>query len=83
MEMSPEEMEARKEMVVGTCTCKRCPSYYDCGESIGYCLPSIGKSECIEDEMACICKACPAYKELGLGEWYYCTRGSEKAQKGG
>ena len=83
MDMSPEEIEQKKQMVVGQCTCKGCPSYFDCGESIGYCYVTIGKSECIEDEMACICKACPVYPMMGLTEWYYCTRDSEKVQKGG
>lgn len=65
------------------CICKGCPSYVDCGESIGYCFVTIGKSKCIEDEMACICKGCPVYPMMGLTEWYFCTRDSEKVQKGG
>ena len=82
MDMSPEEMEARKQKVIDQCTCRKCPTYFDCGESIGYCLPMVGKSECIEDEMACICKACPVYPMMGLTEWYFCTRGSEAEQTG-
>ncbi len=31
----------------------------------------------------CICKACPVYPMMGLTEWYFCTRDSEKVQKGG
>lgn len=76
MGISHEEMEARKETVIAKCTCEGCPTWFQCGESIGYCIPSVGKSGCIEDELACICKACPAYKELGLTDWYYCTRGA-------
>ncbi|NOQ54665.1 MAG: DUF2769 domain-containing protein [Thermoplasmata archaeon] len=83
MDMSPEEMEQKEQMVVGQCICKGCPSYVECGESVGYCFPTIGKSKCIEDEMACICKACHVYPMMGLTEWYFCTRGSEKVQKGG
>lgn len=83
MEMSPEEMEAKRQKVIAGCTCEGCPSWFECGESIGYCFVTIGKSECIEEEMACICKGCPVYPMMGLTEWYFCTRGSEKVQKGG
>jgi hypothetical protein len=81
--MSPEEMKAMMPRIMEECTCKKCPTYYDCGESIGYCAHPIGKSKCIEDEMACICKACPIYPVMGLTEWFFCTRDSERAQTGG
>ncbi len=31
----------------------------------------------------CICMGCPVDPMMDLTEWYFCTRGSEKAQKGG
>ena len=82
MDARSEETAMQDEKVLGMCTCEGCPTWFECGESMGYCLQSVGRSECIEDELACICKACPAYRELGLTEWYYCTRDSEAVQRG-
>ena len=36
MDMSPEEMEAKRQMVVDKCTCGGCPLWFECGESIGF-----------------------------------------------
>jgi hypothetical protein len=82
MEMNPQEMEEKKKMVLGICVCKGCPSFMDCGEDIGYCFPTIGKSRCITEEKGCICGGCPVYAKLELKNAYYCTRGSEKEQAG-
>jgi hypothetical protein len=82
MQMSPEEMEQRKTMVLGLCICDSCPSWEECGEKGGYCLVMIGKSGCIKEERGCICGGCPVTDKLGLKHMYYCTRGSEKEQSG-
>ncbi|WP_462272880.1 DUF2769 domain-containing protein [Methanohalophilus sp.] len=81
-EISPEEMEQKKEMVMSMCICPSCPSWVECGEKGGYCLSTIGKSDCIKEESGCICGGCPVTEELGLTNGYYCTRGSEKEQLG-
>jgi hypothetical protein len=78
--MSPEEMEQRKQMVLGLCICDSCPSWEECGEKGGYCLVMIGKSSCIKEERGCICGGCPVTDKLGLKHMYYCTRGSAKEQ---
>lgn len=83
MQMTPEQMEEKKKMVLSMCTCRGCPSYVDCQEDIGYCFPGIGKSKCIKDEKGCICADCPVTTKMGLKHGYYCTRGSEMEQKGG
>ena len=80
MDLDPNEMEERKKMAVGMCTCKQCPSFKACGESIGYCFPTIRRSSCIKQEMGCICGSCPVTAHMGLRHDYYCTRGSEKEQ---
>jgi hypothetical protein len=82
MVMSPEEMEKRKQMVLGLCTCPGCPSWVECGEEGGFCLQTIGKSSCIEEEKGCICPGCPVTEKMGLNHDYFCTRGSEKEQSG-
>ncbi|WP_245312567.1 DUF2769 domain-containing protein [Methanohalophilus levihalophilus] len=80
--MSPEEMEQKEEMVLSMCICSSCPSWVECDEKGGYCLPAIGKSNCITDESGCICGGCPVTEELRLKNVYFCTRGSEKEQLG-
>jgi hypothetical protein len=79
MEMA-QEIEEKMQMVLDMCVCRSCPSWVDCGESIGYCSPSIGKSRCITDEKGCICGGCPITAELGLKHTYFCIKGSEKEQ---
>jgi len=81
-EMTPEQMEESKKMVVDACVCKTCPTYLDCSEAIGYCFPSIGRSKCIKEEKGCICGGCPITEKMGLKHSYYSTRGSEKEQSG-
>ncbi len=83
MPLSPEQMREMEPRIMAECTCRSCPTWFDCDESVGYCAHTVGRSSCIEDEMACICKACPIYPEMELTEWYYCTRGSERDQVSG
>ncbi|HEY5112801.1 MAG TPA: DUF2769 domain-containing protein [Coriobacteriia bacterium] len=64
------------------CTCPECPSYFDCGESLAFCLYQEGKSSCIQVERGCICPGCPVYAAEDLKFHFYCTRGSEKALAG-
>ena len=75
-----KEIEKKKKKVLDMCICPSCPSWEECGEKGGFCLATIGKSACIEDEKGCICPGCPVTDELGLTHDYYCTRGSEKEQ---
>ncbi|MEE9224373.1 MAG: DUF2769 domain-containing protein [Thermoplasmata archaeon] len=82
MEMGPEEMEQKKQMVLSMCTCRNCPSYLEGDEPIGYCFPTIGKSKRITEEKGCICADCPVYEKIELKNLYYCTRDSEKVQSG-
>jgi hypothetical protein len=82
MEMSPEEMEQKKQMVLEKCICKGCPSWVECDEKGGFCFPTIGKSSCIAEEKGCICGGCPVTAKLGLKHTYFCTRGSEQEQAG-
>ena len=82
MEMSPEEMKQKKEMVLSMCICPNCPSWVECGEKGGFCFPAIGKSSCIKDENGCICGGCPVTEKMGLKHIYFCTKGSEKEQSG-
>ena len=58
------------------CICAGCPSYYNCGEKIAYCMPEAGKSQCIKVENGCICPGCPVYEEMGFRNLYYCIRGN-------
>lgn len=82
MDADPKEMEEKKKMVLSMCVCKQCPSFMECGESIGYCLSTIGKSNCIKEEKGCICGDCPVTTQMDLKHDYYCTKGSEKKQNG-
>jgi hypothetical protein len=55
VQMSPDEMEQNKTMVLSMCICNSFPSWVECGEKGGFCFPTIGKSSCITDEKGCIC----------------------------
>ena len=63
------------------CVCKQCPTYFDCGEPLAFCLYENGISSCIAVERGCICPGCPLYRASGLKYDFYCTIGSEKAQE--
>jgi len=77
-EPAPPEMteEQKKEYVLNNCVCKKCPSFVECDEDIGYCLT--GKSKCIKEKKGCICPDCPVTKKMGLKWGYYCIQGSAK-----
>lgn len=66
--------------VLGMCICMTCPSWVNCGERGGYCLSTIGKSVCIEEEKGCSCRTCQAFKKAGLNHTSFCTRGPENEQ---
>lgn len=65
------------------CDCIVCPSYTSCArehKEAVFCLT--GRSfTCIDHEEQCVCPTCPTWKNLGLKHTYYCTRGSEQAQR--
>lgn len=81
--MSPAEIGAAVEKFKGMCTCPGCPSYTDCAykaKELLFC--ATGKSfMCISSEKQCICPTCPVTPEFGLKNTFFCTRGSEKAQR--
>jgi hypothetical protein len=60
-----------------------CPTYFDCGESLAFCLWAVGKSRCIKAEQGCICGGCPVFVENEFtGDGYFCTRGTAREQAG-
>jgi hypothetical protein len=67
-----------QEQASKICICGSCPSYFNCGEKLAFCLCESGKSKCMKSEVGCICPGCPVQQELGFQKIYYCTRGSEK-----
>jgi hypothetical protein len=78
-----ERMKAIEENKA-LCICPDCPSYNECAQKKGevfYC--ALGRSPtCIVKESGCICPACPITEKLGLTNQYFCTRGTEKEQRG-
>jgi len=66
------------EQAQGMCICTTCPSYFNCGEKIAYCIPEAGKSKCIKIERGCVCPGCPVWENMHFQHDYYCTRGNEK-----
>jgi len=81
METNQQQLEEKK-MVLSMCTCKKCPTWVECGEGGGFCFVTIGKSACISDEKGCIYGGCPVHEKMGLKQIYYCTKGSEQTQLG-
>jgi hypothetical protein len=69
-----------QEQAEKICICQSCPTYFNCGEKIAFCLSVSGKSKCIISEMGCICPGCPVQQELGFDKIYYCIRGSNNSQ---
>lgn len=64
------------------CACKHCPTYFDCGEPLAFCLfDGDATSKCITVERGCICPGCTVYRELQFDLDFYCTKGSEDSQK--
>ena len=82
--MSDEEKMKAVEMNKSLCICGGCPSYNDCAKEKGealYC--SLGASPtCITNASVCICAGCPVTPKMGLKNQYFCTKGSEKEQRG-
>jgi flagellar biosynthesis component FlhA len=82
--MSEEERMKVVEAKKNLCICGGCPSYTQCAgekEELLYC--TLGKSPaCITEEKGCICPQCPITDQMGLKHEYYCTKGSEKEQRG-
>jgi hypothetical protein len=66
------------------CICGGCPTYNNCARKVNellYC--ALGKSPaCIREENDCICSGCPLTEQMGLKHQFFCTRGSEKEQRG-
>ena len=73
-------IESRKML----CICGGCPTYTDCArENKELLFCALGKSPtCITDEVGCICPECPLTEQMGLKHQFFCTRGSEKEQRG-
>ena len=70
-----------KSKVESVCICRSCPSYFDCGEPLGFCFYGSGASSCITVKRGCICPACPVHEQSNLELDFYCTEGSEEHQK--
>lgn len=81
--MTPAEVAEAEKKLAALCTCPACPTYNKCAKNakeILYCVN--GKSfMCISEEKDCICPSCPVAAEAGLKHKYFCTKGSEKAQR--
>ena len=69
-----------RDKALSLCVCRMCPSYFDCGEPIAFCLAESGKSACITMENGCMCPGCPVQAEMRLKHDYYCIYGPEKEQ---
>ncbi len=65
------------------CICEGCPTYTECArkaQEILFCYTG-GSFICISKENDCLCPTCPVTSEIGLIDDFFCTRGSEKAQR--
>jgi uncharacterized Rossmann fold enzyme len=81
--MNKEELAKSLEAKKSMCICGNCPSYDECTknkEELLFC--AIGKSECMIAMKGCVCPSCPVTSDMGLTHSYFCTRGSEKQQRG-
>jgi hypothetical protein len=81
--MPAKERESAVADLKSRCTCPGCPSFNDCAKNAKELLfCATGKSfMCITEERGCICPTCPVANDLGLKYQFFCTRGSEKAQR--
>ena len=81
--MPAEEQKKMLEAEKAKCTCPTCPTYNNCAKNakeMMFCWT--GRSfMCISFEKKCICPTCPVTADLGLKKQFFCTRGSEKAQR--
>ena len=88
MQMMAKMTNEEKMNAIGAnkalCICGGCPSYNECAKEKGemlYC--SLGASpSCITEATVCICAGCPVTPKMGLKYQYFCTKGSEKEQRG-
>ena len=82
-QMSPEEMKQAMMKNRSMCVCAKCPSYSSCMKEKNELLfCATGKSTCSVEMKGCICPTCPVTPMIGLTHAYYCTKGSEKQQRG-
>ena len=84
MQISEEERIKMNEEKKPMCTCPTCPSYNVCsteGNELLFCALG-GSKNCITVEKECICPDCPITDQMGLKFNYFCTRDSEKNQRG-
>ena len=81
--MTPAEWEEAAKKFAAMCTCPSCPTYTGCAKNAQELLfCATGKSFiCISDKKDCICPDCPITSEFGLKHTFFCTGGSEKAQR--
>lgn len=81
--MSEDERAEAGRKFAAMCTCPDCPTYNRCAKKANELLfCATGKSfMCISEEKECICPDCPVTPEFGLKHTFYCTKGSEKAQR--
>ncbi len=83
-EMTEKERMKAIEESKALCICPDCPTYNECAQAkneLFYC--GLGKSPtCIIKEQGCICPACPVTEKMGLTNQFFCTRGTEKEQRG-
>jgi len=85
MKTKSETTTERLKRVEAMCICEGCPTYLRLGETddyIAYCFPTRGKSKKIKEEAGCICPSCPVWTEMNFTKDFFCTRGTEKQQKG-
>jgi len=83
-QMTQEDMIKMVESKKKLCICDGCPTYNDCArenKELLYC--ALGKSQmCVTEESDCICPDCPLTEQMGLRNQFFCTRDSEKEQRG-
>jgi len=81
--MDKDEQSKKIGSMKDMCICPKCPSYTSCAKNAKELLfCATGKSfMCIDQEKGCICPGCPVTKQLGLKNKFFCTKGSEKAQR--
>ena len=81
--LSEEDQAKKIDDQKKLCICEGCPTYNECAgtkDELLYCV--LGKSpNCIDKEVTCLCPDCPISEQLGLTKQFFCTRGSEKAQR--
>lgn len=80
--MSRSETDPVDSAYAGSvCLCRNCPTYFDCGEKLAFCLYEAGASDCIIVNRGCVCPGCPVYVTAGFKLDLYCIAGSEEAQR--